>query len=201
MHSIYLKWGNEFIKCADILISHGNELQIVHLSPRYTFFTHHMWGSVDLRFKMPSNSAFKPGYNGLDKLNSTSKPLSMENKFILLSLVIRTLWLRDCSHFPSPDPHKQPITRSSQLERLSLCSCAWLRSNVFLLYLPQEQIESQSVVDSPLQKNGCTSQNRNLMEWRISSLLNNKYETKQLCLTAYLLFEMNELAYFGYMLA
>lgn len=38
----------------------------------------------------------------------------------------------------------------------------------------------------------------------ISSLLNNKYETKQLYLTAYLLIEMNELSvetYFGYMLA
>lgn len=34
------------------------------------FFTHHVRGSVDLRFKMPSNSAFKPSYNGfLDNLN------------------------------------------------------------------------------------------------------------------------------------
>lgn len=35
----------------------------------------------------------------------------------------------------------------------------------------------------------------------ISSLLNNEYETKQLYSTAYLLFEMNKLSYFGYMLA
>lgn len=33
----------------------------------------------------------------------------------------------------------------------------------------------------------------------ISSLLNNKYKTKQLYSTAYLLFEMNKLSYFGYM--
>lgn len=105
----------------------------------------------DQRFKMPSNGAFKTGCNGSANLNSLErvniilqKPLSMENTFILLSLVIRT-WLRECSHFSSPEPHK---LGSQSRATLSPHSYAWLRSNVFPLYLPQRQIESQSIVDS-----------------------------------------------------